>query len=132
MKASLSFFFSLFLVTITFANNLDEARKLINQKQYDSAIVLNNLIISSSNNHFEIAEAHFSSAYCYKKLHNPVSAVEAYLQSLEYYKRNSYKSDVYNNLGNLFADAQLYLKATALFDKAIELEKDSSYVGRAQ
>lgn len=130
MKASLLFLFYSFLVAFTYANKLDEARILINQRQYDSAIVLNNLVIAQSTDDFKIAEAHFSSAYCYKKLNEPVFAVEEYLKSLEYYKEDIYRSSAYNNLGNLFTTAQLYSEAIAFFDEAIELETDSLYLAK--
>lgn len=130
MKAYFLFFLALIVATNTYANNLDKARQLINQKQYDSAIVINNLVIAKSENDFEIAEAHFSSAYCYKKLNEPVSAVEEYLKSLEYYKDDIYRSSTYNNLGNLFTTAQLYNEAILLFDKAVELETDSLYLAK--
>ncbi|MEL6562732.1 MAG: hypothetical protein AAFQ94_31475 [Bacteroidota bacterium] len=66
MKAYFLFFLALIIAINTYANNLDKARQLINQKQYDSAIAINNLVIARSTNDFEIAEAHFSSGYCYK------------------------------------------------------------------
>lgn len=107
-------------------NIFKEPYRLIDEKQYESAIFKINNLLSRLNDVNHIGEAYFTLGYVYNETGKPFKAIQYYLQAADYYTKPDCLSNTYENLGLIYKGFNQHSIAIYYFTEAIRLEKANS------
>lgn len=102
--------------------SFNESYRLINEKQYESAIFKINDLLPDLENVNHKGEAFFTLGYIYNELGKPFKAIQYYAQAAEYYTKNDCLSNTFENLGLIYKGFNQHSIAIYYFSKAIALE----------